>query len=246
MSVVGFLTRTVADTALLMQVGAEDDSLAAAAEASPGRLRVARSLKPGFPARVDGAVRRAVDDVTAVLRTLGHEVEDDDPPYPQVSPAIVRYLAGVARDVERAERPERLQRRTRGFGRLGGAFPSVVLDWALREDGWRRMSPFFERHDVLLLPAAARPPVRAGEWEGLGALRTFAGEALAYPFTAEWNLTGQPSLALPGGASDDGLPIGVQLVGRHGQEATLLTLAAQLEAELGWPDRRPSLQPSPG
>jgi amidase len=245
MSVVGFLTRTVADTALLMQVGAADDSLAAA-EASPSRLRVARSLKPGLPARVDDAVRRAVDDVTAILRSRGHEVEDDDPPYPQVSPAIVRYLAGVARDVERVERPERLQRRTRGFARLGGAFPSAVLDWALREDDWRRMSPFFERHDVLLLPAAARPPVRAGEWEGLGALRTFASEALAYPFTAEWNLTGQPSLALPGGTSDDGLPIGVQLVGRHGQEATLLALAAQLEAELRWPDRRPPLQPSPG
>ena len=245
MGVTGFLTRTVADTALLMQVGTADDSLAAAVEASPGRLRVARSLKPGFPTRVDGAVRRAVDDVAAALRSLGHEVEDDDPPYPLASPSIVRYLAGAAKDVERVERPERLQRRTRGFARLGKAVPGAVLDWARREDDWRRMAPFFERHDVLLQPAAARPPVRAGEWEGLGALRTFAGEAFAYPFTGEWNLTGQPSLALPGGTSDHGLPIGVQLVGRHGQEAMLLALAAQLEAELRWPDRRPSLIGNP-
>ena len=68
--------------------------------------------------------------------------------------------------------------------------------------------------------------------------------ALAYPFTSEWNLTGQPALALPGGLSDDGLPIGVQLVGRHGAEATLLALGAQLEERLGWPARRPAVATS--
>jgi amidase len=103
------------------------------------------------------------------------------------------------------------------------------------------MRPFFERHDVLVAPVAARPPVRAGEWEGLGALRAFLGMLLVYPFAGEWNLTGQPAISVPVGMSDDRLPIGTMIVGRHGEEATLIALAAQLEAELRWTDRRPPL-----
>jgi amidase len=101
------------------------------------------------------------------------------------------------------------------------------------------MRPFFERHDVLLAPVMALPPVAAGQWEGRGALRTLLGMSAAYPFSGQWNLTGQPAIAVPVGMSDDGLPVGVQLVGRCGEEATLLGLAAQLEAEVGWEKRRP-------
>ena len=157
-----------------------------------------------------------------------------------MNPATTRYLAGMAQDADALiERPERLQRRTKGFARMGGAIPGPVLEWALRDDDTERMRPFFERHDVLLTPVAAVPPVRAGQWEGLGAVRTFLGLAQAYPFDIEWNLTGQPSISVPAGRSDDGLPIGMQLVGRHGEEGTLLALAAQLEGELRWTEHRP-------
>jgi amidase len=124
---------------------------------------------------------------------------------------------------------------------MGGAIPRAVLDWARREDDWSRYASFFQRHDVLITPTTAVPPVRADQWEGLGAVRTFLGLAQAYPFTGEWNLTGQPAISVPGGTSDDGMPIGVMIVGRHGEEATLLGLAGQLEAELRWTDRRPPL-----
>jgi amidase len=239
MSVVGFLTRTVADTALLVAIGADSAELVQATAAAPGRLRVAASVKPALPARVDPAVRRAVEETAARLRALGHTVEDEDPPYPLVSPATSRYLGGIAQDAGRVERPERLQRRTRGFARIGRSIPPPLLDWALKDDTSGRMEPFFGRHDVLLMPVAARPPVRAGEWEGRSALRTLLGLIAVYPFAAHWNLTGHPALAIPAGTSDEGLPIGVQLVGRKGSEATLLGLAAQLEAELGWAEHRP-------
>jgi amidase len=240
LSVAGFETRSAADCALLMSVGAADDGLRDAPSRQPGRLRVAVSAKPVLPTRVHADVKRVIDETAGRLRSLGHEVTRSDPPYPPVSPAPTRYIAGVAQDIdERVERPERLQRRTRGFGSMGNAIPGPVLDWALREDDTERMRPFFERHDVLLMPVSARPPVRAGEWEGLGAVRTLLGLVRVYPFAVEWNLTGQPSLSVPVGRSDDGLPIGMQLVGRHGEEATLLGLAAQLEAELRWTDRRP-------
>jgi amidase len=242
MSVAGFEARSVEDAALLMSVGAANDDLRDSFSASPGRLRVAVSTKPAVPTRVHADVKRVADETAGWLRSLGHEVEPGDPPYPPVTPAITRYLAGIAQDVgERYERPERLQRRTRGFGRMGDAIPRPVLDWALGEDDTGRMRPFFERHDVLLTPVSAGPPVRAGQWEGLGAVRTLLGMVQAYPFALEWNLTGQPSISVPVGRSEDGLPIGMQLVGRHGEEATLLALAAQLEGELRWTEHRPPL-----
>jgi amidase len=240
MSVVGFEARSVEDAALLMSVGAADDELRDSFSSQPGRLRVAVSTKPLLPTRVHADVRRVADETAGRLRSLGHEVEPSDPPYPLMSPATTRYLAGIAQDAdERVERPDRLQRRTRGFARMGNAIPRPVLDWALREDDTEPMRPFFERHDVLLMPVAAVPPVRAGQWEGLGAVRTFLGMVQAYPFALEWNLTGQPSISVPAGRSDDGLPIGMQLVGRHGEEASLLALAAQLEGELRWTEHRP-------
>jgi amidase len=70
-------------------------------------------------------------------------------------------------------------------------------------------------------------------------VRTFLGLAQVYPYALEWNLTGQPSISVPVGRSGDGLPIGMQLVGRHGEEAMLLALAAQLEGELRWTEQRP-------
>ncbi len=239
LSVVGFLTRTVADTALLVSVAAQAPALAGVTDAPPTQLNVAASVKPALPARVDPVIRRAVEETAARLRSLGHSVEDDDPSYPAVSPVTTRYLAGIAQDAERVERPERLQRRTRGFARLGRSIPAPVLEWARGNDTSERMRPFFERHDVLLAPLMALPPVAAGQWEGLGALRTLLGMIAAYPFAAHWNLTGHPALAVPAGTTDDGLPLGVQLVGRKGEEATLLALAAQLEAEMGWAERRP-------
>jgi len=240
MSVLGFEARSVEDVALLMSVGADDDNLRDSFASQPGRLRVAVSTKPVLPTRVHADVKRLADATAGRLRALGHEVEQSDPPFPPVSPGTTRYLAGIAQDAEeRFERPERLQRRTKGFARMGNAIPRPVLDWALREDDTDRMRPFFERHDVLLTPVSAVPPVRAGQWEGLGAVRTFLGLAQAYPFALEWNLTGQPSVSVPAGRTGDGLPIGMQLVGRHGEEATLLSLAAQLEGELRWTDHRP-------
>jgi amidase len=236
---VGFEVRSVEDAALLMSIGADDDDLRDSFAGPPERLRVAVSAKGALPTRVHADVKRVLDETAGRLRSLGHEVEQSDPPYALVSPSTTRYLAGMIQDAEELiERPERLQRRTKGFVRMGGAIPRPMLDWALRHDDTERMRPFFERHDVLLTPVAAVPPVRAGQWEGLGAVRTFLGLAQAYPFTIEWNLTGQPSISVPVGRSD-GLPIGMQLVGRHGEEATLLALAAQLEGELRWTEHRP-------
>ena len=242
LSVAGFEARRSEDVGLLMSVATGDESLRDAPARPPGSLRVAVSTRPVLVAPVSGEVKQAITQAGERLRSLGHQVSSEDPPYPPASPATIRYLAGMAQDAEeRIERPDRLQRRTKGFARMGAAIPRPVLDWARREDDTGRYRDFFERHDVLVTGVSAVPPTRAGQWEGLGAVRTLLGMALAHPFTLEWNLTGNPAISLPLGQSRDGLPIGVMIVGRHGEDATLLALAAQLEADLRWTDRRPPL-----
>ena len=242
LSVAGFEARSTEDVALLMSVATAEESRRDAQVERPEPLRVAVSTRPVLVAPVNGEVKQAVQKTADRLRSLGHTVEHEDPPYPPLSPGLTRYLAGIAQDAnERIERPDRLQRRTRGFARMGSAIPRPVLDWARKEDDTARYRPFFKRHDVLVTAVNAVPPVKAGQWEGLGAVRTLLGLAMAHPFCLEWNLTGNPAISVPTGTSRDGLPIGVMIVGRHGEDATLLGLAAQLESELRWTDRRPPL-----
>ena len=75
-------------------------------------------------------------------------------------------------------------------------------------------------------------PVR--RWEGRGALWTLLGMSRCYPFCVPWNHLGNPSMAVPAGFSPEGMPLSVQIIGRPGDEATLLSLAAQIEAERPW------------
>jgi amidase len=245
--VAGFLTRSAADTARLLDLTAArapEEPLATAARSAPGRLRVALSFKPTFPTRVDPEGRSSVERVAERLRALGHEVVDHDPAYGRAPDTwTVRVLAGVAQDAERVPRPERLQRRTRGFARMGRLIPSAVLERARRDEAGHaaRIGELFRDHDVLLTPTCARPPVDAAEWEGMSALRTLLGLGLVYPFTTVWNTTGQPAISVPAPPASDGLPIGAQLVGPPESEGRLLSLATQLESEFGWAERRPPL-----
>jgi amidase len=77
--------------------------------------------------------------------------------------------------------------------------------------------------------------------EGRGATATYLWETSWVPFNVLWNSTGQPAVSVPAGLSSTGLPVGVQVIARANQEATLLSLAAQLEHERPWADRRPSV-----
>jgi amidase len=126
----------------------------------------------------------------------------------------------------------------------------------------RRMAGFFERHDLLLTPTLASPPAPIGAlqpsaaetllmrvvnacnagWllDAVGAIGPLAARTFAYmPYTALFNATGQPAMSVPLHWNGDGLPIGMQFVGRLGDEPLLFRLAAQLEAAAPWFQRRP-------
>ena len=251
LSVHGCLTRTVADTALFLDatVAARPDSVTGAyreaAASAPGRLRIAISDRPARAlARpiVSDEVRGALAETEEVLRGLGHDVHREDPAYGLGTQNLVpRYLRGAHDDVAAVPHPDLLEARTRGFGRLGAAYPAALARRAARaaESDARRINRVFERCDVLVTPTVGEPPVEVGRWAGKGALRTLFGMSAVYGFTPIWNHTGQPVAAVPAGFTGPGLPLSVSLVGRPDDEPTLLSLAAQIEAERPWAERRP-------
>ena len=139
--------------------------------------------------------------------------------------------------------PERLESRTRGFKRLARLIPGPVLRRSrARELGHaERINAIFEHCDVLLTPITAMPQVKIGHWAEQGALRTVIGMSRVYPHTIVWNYLDQPAASIPAGSTPEGLPLAVQLVVPPNREDLLISLAAQLEDELGWSERRPPL-----
>jgi len=150
------------------------------------------------------------------------------------------------------------------LGLLGRTYSAGYFVEQMREWGTaaRTMGRFHETYDLYLTPTTASPPVRIGELKpkpaerallamvnsmGLGKLLKLSGivDTLAVqslsktPFTQLANFTGQPAMSVPLHWTAEGLPCGVQFIGRFGDEATLFRLAAQLEQAQPWFDRRP-------
>jgi amidase len=239
----GAVTRTVLDSALWLDVVADSDrSFVEAARSEPGRLRVALSFKPGALTRIHPRVRAAVERVADVLRGLGHDVAERDPDYGEIAPLFLpRWLTGIHADVRALPHPERLERRTRQLARLGALTRGRALERAREAEAerTRRINAVFDHADVLLTPTLPSPPDRLGRFEGRPLATTIPRVAAMVAFTQQWNVTGQPAASIPAPVDEGETPIGAQLISRPGDEATLLSLGAQLERELGWPERRP-------
>jgi amidase len=255
----GPLTRTVADAALMLDVlsgGHPGDRhrppppaepYEAAAMRPPGRLRIGLSLRIPFslaPAKLDGRVRAAVERVARVLRELGHEVVRDDPPYRLIGLTFVpRSTAGLNEWVRRVPDPTKLDPRTLHNARMGRLFggPVLALARALERPLQRQVGRIFKRVDVVLAPTTARPPEPVGAIDGLGHWDTDKVVVGACPYAWPWNVLGWPGVNVPAGLTDDGLPLGVSLLGPAASEGRLISLAAQLERAERWQERRPPL-----
>jgi len=258
LSVDGCLSRTVIDTALWLDVtsggseepgapGPPERPFVEAARTPPGKLRIAYSTVPpraAAPPTVSDVVKNAVAETAELLRSLGHETAQRDPEWGMIgNNSVPRYLRGAAEDVANVPHPERLERRTRGFGRLGRLIPDKIFEQARRGAAAdaARVNAIFDSHDVLMTPVMGGTALPVRRWEGRSALYTVLGMSRFYPYCIPWNHLGNPSMAVPAGFAADGMPLSVQIVGRPGDEATLLSLAAQLEAERPWADARPPI-----
>jgi amidase len=253
----GPIARTVRDAAALLDVmvGYEPGDVFLApvperpflgeADIEPGRLRIAVTTEPPTRVPVDAECTAAAGSAAELLAELGHDVLDAAPPWQldemihhfvrvwQVGPATagiedLSLLEPINRALAEAARETPSPRHADSIMQLQLIARTVVSFW--------------NQLDVIVTPTLALPPVPIGwtwhETDG-DPHAAFARQTLFTPFTPLVNVTGQPAMSLPLHWSEDGLPIGVQFIGRPFAEATLIRLAAQLEEARPWVERRP-------
>jgi amidase len=266
----GMLTRTVEDCARTLDLLAgyeqgdatwappPDEPFVNAVGRDPGKLRFGLITKPPIEAPIDPMSERAVHDAAELLRGLGHEVVEVDPPWGRESDAhllalfTVLYAANIGLGVAfggmvsgREPKPELMEKLTWEMFQRGLAQNSIEYMGALSQlqSYTRELVGFMVDFDMLMTPALAQRPLEIGDIEPDGdePLVEFARTGQFTPFTAVFNVTGQPAISLPLFHGDDGMPLAVQFAGKPVGEAALLSLAAQLERETDWANRRPDL-----
>lgn len=257
LGVIGPLTRTVADSALVYDAISGSTSVDAwRADPLPGTLTAALtepvvSLRIGVCEKNPVGMAGADPEQTAALRRtaetlagLGHRVEEVQPKFPFITDAFFMQLAaGVSEEADRAEHPEMLEPRSRRLARIGRLLRRRV-GWAERKGiaaGAAFNEEFFGKYDLLLTPTTQTPALPAGQLDGRGLIRALSAAGPVASFTAIWNVFGNPAAAVPAGFGQDGLPLSVQLVGPMSGEPRILQIAAQLEAALPWAEARPTV-----
>jgi amidase len=233
----GILATTVADAAVGFAVlaGQRPTKLD-----EPARLKVAVSLRsPVQGVRADRANRSAVATAARLLVAAGHDAVRAGPAYP-VRLALrltATWFAGAYRVAEWAGLdPAALQPRTRRHLAAGRVAWRRGLVREADRQRWRDYSVgFFDSFDVLLTPALAGAPLPAVAWSSRSWQANVVANVRYAPYAAPWNFAGIPAVVVPVGQREDGLPLGVQLVGPPGSERTLLALAGQLEQAAPWP-----------
>jgi amidase len=263
----GVLTRTVAETAELLDLlaGYETgdatwapppaETFATAAAREPGKLRIGVSTLAPIDAPLDPICERGVRDAAELLSTLGHEVEEFEPPW-RTDDALRMFTAVFGTPIAAAafygglvtgRQPSAELLEPLSWTFWEGVQQRTAVDYYLARTQLgalsRQIVAIWDDYDVVLLPSLAQRPLRIGEldpcsddpWDDFRRSGEFT------PYTALFNTSGQPAISLPLYHGDDGLPVGVQLAGRPADEPTLLSLSAQLEAAAPWAERRPAL-----
>ncbi len=155
--------------------------------------------------------------------------------------ALPRYFRGVYDDVKTLPHPERLEARTRTYARIGRLISERRMN-AIRgseSEVAERIQSIYDDVDVVITPGTAMGPSRIGAYQRRGAISTLTLVGARVPFQALFNVTGQPAAVVPWDLDGKGVPTSIQLVGKPFDEATLLSLAAQIEQARPWAQRRP-------
>lgn len=265
------LTRSVRDSAALLDLTAglqtgdpypvtwQPGTARAATTQSPPRLRIGVMRRcPANRGELHEDCRRAVDDAAALLTELGHRVDEANPAALDELDEERHFMrvvaAWTAHDLDAAVTGSGqplvdgdLEPHTAVVYAMGKAVSAIDY---LRAQVWlqawaRRIAAWWDDdgYDLLLTPVATQPPPRIGAYAATpeDPIAPLRGTVPYIAFTAPFNVTGQPAASLPLWWNDAGLPIGVQLVARMGEDARLLAVSAELERARPWAARRPTL-----
>jgi amidase len=261
LAVPGPLARTVADAAMLLDAMVaggdypftlraprwDGGALLNAAVRGEGRFQLGvMTTSPwddAFDVRVSAEASAALALAVAELDAIGHGIEDlrlePDQSYAPNFRTI--WQAGAAAIPAEGAELDSLEPLTRWLVERGRAISARDLIAALTAltTFERSIIRQFSRFDAVLTPALALTPRPVGWYDSEDAELNFAQQVQYTPFTSFANVSGLPAITLPVSQTEAGLPMGVQLVGRPGGEATLLAIGAQLERRLLWQRRHP-------
>jgi amidase len=259
------VTRTVRDAAAVLDVISArfpgepyyalplPGPLAREVGADPGKLRIGLLDRPSGEEFLDHPeCRAAVAGAGHLLESLGHGVEDSSPDAMFDPEFIQHFTLIIAADTETSMRAyetalgrpiedDEIEPRNAVYRAIGRTL-EVVTYLQSREwlGSWaRRMASWWNDYDLLVTPTVGAPPPELG-WFTAGGAESEGQRVVSFiPYTAQFNMTGQPAISLPLHWTPDGLPVGVQLVAPYGREDLLIRVAAQLEQAAPWADRHP-------
>jgi amidase len=263
----GSLARTVRDAAGVLDVISErmpgepyyapplPRPLSQEVGADPGRLRIGVVDHVGDERFLDDPqCRAAVAAAARLLESLGHQVAQSWPAAMFEYEFTRHFTAIIAADTEatfRAFEAElghpigdaEIEPRNAAYRQAGRALGSVEYLHARQWIGqWaRRMASWWDDFDLLLTPTLGAQPPELGWFTAAGPEAEGRRIASFIPYTAQFNMTGQPAVSLPLHWTPDDLPVGVQLVAAYGREDVLVRVASQLEQAAPWADRLPRI-----
>ena len=220
----------------------------------PGSLRIALAMAAPGDLPLDPECKRATLDAAKLCEGLGHRVEEVKLPVDNavfrgafrtiVQVSIARTLEDAGTRLGHPVTEQDVEAVTWATMQAGTQFSSVAYSRAiatLHQIGLT-MAKFQRNYDLIMSPTLAKPPVRLGLLSMSQDVQNWRKEATEFgPYTALYNVTGQPSMSVPLYWTPDGLPVGVMFSARFGEDATLFRLAAQLEKAQPWAGRRPPL-----
>ena len=241
----GPLARTVADAAALLDVISgyttgdpywipdSNPTFLEASRQKPGKLRIAFSTDIPPVGEAEDICQQAVLETVKLLTDLGHDVEPGCPDFTGlIEPFIAIWQSGAAASGIPGPALEPMNRwlleRTISAGEYLRAVNQIQVIS-------RRIVGFFEKFDVLVLPTYLHSPIRVGEWADLSCEETLQRIINWIAPCPPFNASGLPAIALPAILDNNGLPVGIQIIGRPAAEATLIALAAQMEAAKPFP-----------
>jgi aspartyl-tRNA(Asn)/glutamyl-tRNA(Gln) amidotransferase subunit A len=255
LSHIGPMTRTVADAALMLQVVAGPDErdqtslppqrvdYVKALGGGVKGLRVAWSEDLGYAVALDPEVRDLCARATKAFRELGCRVETVNPGWPSPQECWGEIFCGgiATRMAPYLDRKSEIDPGLHAIieATLKNPPTKYVQAWFDRLAWWEHPRRLFETYDLLLTPTIACPPFAVGLDNPTEIAGTRVEPYAWIPFTFPFNMTGQPAASVPCGFTKDGLPVGLQIVGRRFDDVTVLRASAAFERARPWAQHRP-------
>jgi len=223
--------------------------------ADPGQLRIGFLDRPGSADFLDDPeCRAAVAGAARLLESLGHHVAESSPAAMYDEDFVHHFTTIIAADTEATFRyfeallgrpiaEDEIEPRNVFYRQVGAVQDTVTY---LQSRTWlgmwaRRMAAWWADYDLLLTPTLGAPPPELG-WFTAEGPEVEGGRVVSFiPYTAQFNMTGQPAVSLPLHWTPGGLPVGVQLVAAYGREDLLIRVASQLEQAAPWAQRYPQV-----